>query len=216
MSSSQQNKLTVVVKRFLDLTWILFLFLAVVWPLVILVVGISISSDPEKRHTDVSAFLSLRVSSELSAESAAGSDPTNDLILSGQGDMNINNTRSRMSWYLSGAISEILLVFFLYGLLKMRRLFASLAEGSTFTGENVERIRRIGYLIVAWHIISPALQYFGGQIMLKDIALNMPGIELFPAFEFNIGGVFVGLAIIVLSGVLREAVNIYQDQSLTI
>ena len=52
--------------------------------------------------------------------------------------------------------------------------------------------------------------------MLNDIAFNVPGIQLFPAFEFNLGGIFAGLAIIVLSGVLREAVSIHQEQELTI
>ena len=52
--------------------------------------------------------------------------------------------------------------------------------------------------------------------MLSDIELNVPGIQLYPAFELGIAGIFVGLAIIVLSGVLREATNIHKDQSLTI
>ena len=87
----------------------------------------------------------------------------------------------------------------------MRKLFISLSEGSTFTQQNAERIRKIGYVFIGWHIVFPLLQYFGGRMMLHDIAFNVPGIQLYPGFEFNIGGLFAGFAIIVLSGVLREA-----------
>jgi hypothetical protein len=216
MSLTQQNKLTMLVKRFLDVLRFLFLAVAVIWPVTVILVGLSISSDPEQRHTDVDVFLNFRVSSEASTELAATSGSEGQLLLKGRGDVQLNNTQSRLSWYLSGAISEILLFIFLYGLLTMRKLFASLIEGNTFTEENAERIRRIGYVFIGWHVISPALQYFGSRIMLNDIAFNAPGIQLYPGFEFNIGGVFAGFAIIVLSGVLREAAGMHQEQSLTI
>jgi hypothetical protein len=216
MSPTQQNKLTMLVKRFLDVLRFLFLAVAVIWPVTVILVGLSISSDPEQRHTDVDVFLNFRVSSETSTELAATSGSESQLLLKGRGDVQLNNTQSRLSWYLSGAISEILLFIFLYGLLIMRKLFASLTEGNTFTEENAERIRRIGYVFIGWHVISPVLQYFGSRMMLNDIAFNAPGIQLYPGFEFNIGGVFAGFAIIVLSGVLREAAGMHQEQSLTI
>ena len=216
MSPTQQNKLTVLVKRFLDLLRFLFVGVAVIWPLMVLIVGLGISSDPEQRHTDVSAFLSFRINPEVISERVNPAAGENDVIMSGRGVLKLNNTQSRLGWYLTGAITEILLFVFLYGLLIMRKLFASLVKGTTFSQQNVARIRKIGYLLIAWQIISPVLQYLGSRILLEDVAFNVPGIQLFPAFEFNIGGVFVGLAIIVLSGVMSEAADIHKDQSLTI
>jgi hypothetical protein len=216
MSPAQQNKLTVLVKRFLDVIWFLFLIVAVIWPVTVMVIGLSIPSDPEQRHTDVNVFLNFHVNSEVSTELATSSDKGGELILSGRGDLKLSNTRSRLSWYLSGVISEVLAFIFLYGLLAMRKLFASLAEGSTFTEENAERIRKVGYVFIGWHIVSPVLQYFGSRTILNDIAFSAPGIQLYPGFEINIGGVFAGFAIIVLSGVLREAASIHREQSLTI
>jgi len=216
MSPTQQNKLTVLVKRFLGLMRILFLGVAVIWPVVVMVVGLDIPSDPLQRHTDVSVYVNFRINSELSNELATKAGESAVLLASGRGDLLLNNTHSRLSWYISGAISELLLFIFLYGLLTMRKLFSSLAEGNTFTEENVRRIRKVGYAFIAMNIISPLLQYFGGRIMLQDIAFNAPGIQLYPGFELNLGGLFAGFAILVLSGVLREATSIHQEQSLTI
>ena len=216
MSPTQQNKLTILVKRFLDVLRILFMAVAIVWPIAVLVVGLTIPSDPEQRQTDVNVFLNFHINSETSTELVTSPGIEGEPLLKGRGDVKINNTRGQLSWYLSGAISEVLLFIFLYGLLTMRKLFISLAEGATFTPENVERIRKVGYVFIGYHIVSPLLQYFGSRITLQDIAFNVPGIHLYPAFELNIGGVFAGLAIIVLSGVIREAVSMHQEQSLTI
>jgi hypothetical protein len=60
------------------------------------------------------------------------------------------------------------------------------------------------------------LQYFGGQVILREYSLNLPGIELGPAFELNGGAIFIGLAMIVLSGVLNEAASINESHQLTI
>ena len=216
MSATQQNKLTVLVKRFLDVMRFLFLGIAVVWPLAVLLVGLNMPSDPQMRHADVNVYLMFRVNSELSADTGTAIESGTEKLLDGRGEVRLNNTQSRLSWYVSGAISEILLFIFLYGLMRMRKLFVSLTEGDTFTRENAERLRQIGYVFIGFHIVSPLLQYFGSRWMLSDIAFNVPGIELFPAFELNVGGLFAGFAIIVLSGVLREAVSIHQDQALTI
>lgn len=204
------------VKRFLDFISILFLAIAVIWPVTVIVIGLSIAEDPGQRHTDVSALLNFRINSEVSPGQTNLQDKKSELIMKGRGNLTLNNTQSRLGWYVTGAISEILLFIFLYGLLIIRKLFSSLVEGATFAEENAEHIRKIGYTLIAWHIIAPVLQYMGSRILLSDIAFSSPGIHLYPGFEINIGGLFAGFAIIVLSGVLREAADIHHDQSLTI
>ncbi len=128
MSPTQQNKLTVLVKRFLPVVWFLFLGVAVIWPITVLVVGISIPSDPQLRHTDVNALLNFRIISEVLTELATTLASEGEILLKGSGDLQLNNTSSRLGWYVSGADSEVLLFIFLYGLLAMRKLFAALKE----------------------------------------------------------------------------------------
>ena len=67
-----------------------------------------------------------------------------------------------------------------------------------------------------WTLINPLLQYFGGQAILTEYSLKVPGIQLSPAFELSGMGIFIGLAMIVLSGVLSEAASMHKVQQLTI
>ena len=64
--------------------------------------------------------------------------------------------------------------------------------------------------------VKPLLQFIGGHIILDEYSLSAAGIQLFPAFQVSGMTVFVGLAMIVLSGVLREATRIHDEQELTI
>jgi hypothetical protein len=216
MTATEQYKLARLVKRFLDLIWFILIFTAIAWPITVLVIGLNIPADPSQRTTDVNTFLGFKVSTEASTDLNDGPANTGVEVLSGQGEVKINNTSALLAWYLAAAMTEIMGLIALFGLAEMRKIFTSLVEGESFARENSGRIRKIGYVFITWHVIHPLLQYFGGRAVLNDVALNIQGIQLYPAFEFNIVGIFTGLALIVLSGILHEAANIHHDQSLTI
>lgn len=214
--SITDNRLARIVKRFLDIIWYVLIFTAVVWPIAVMVIGLSMPSDPTQRHADIDTFLGFKIYSDVSTELATEPADAADLLIRGKGMVQLNNTPSLLAWYLSGAITEVMGLIFLFGLLQMRRLFASVIKGESFARENAGRIKTIGYVFIGWHIIYPLLQYFGGRIMLNDIGFNVQGIQLHPAFELNVAGIFAGFAIIVLAGVLREAASIHHEQSLTV
>lgn len=213
---TSKNRLAGIVKRFLDIIWYALIFTAVVWPIAVIIIGLSMPSDPAERHADIDTFLSFKIYSDVSTELATRSENAADLLIRGKGMVQLNNTPSLLAWYLSGAITEIMGFIFLFGLLQMRRLFASVIKGESFARENAGRIKMVGYVFIGWHIIYPLLQYFGGRMMLNDIGFNVQGIQLHPAFELNVAGIFAGFAIIVLSGILREATHIHHEQSLTV
>ena len=214
--STTENRLAGIVKRFLDIIWYVLIFTAVVWPIAVIIIGLSMPSDPAERHADIDTFLSFKIYSDVSTELATQSENAAELLIRGKGMVQLNNTPSLLAWYLSGSITELMGFIFLFGLLQMRRLFASVIKGESFARENADRIKTIGYVFIGWHIIYPLLQYFGGRMMLNDIGFNVQGIQLYPAFELNIAGIFAGFAIVVLSGILREAASIHHEQSLTV
>ena len=216
MSPTQKNRLTWLVKRALDLGRLFAFAGAVIWPIVVLVVGLGISPEAESRHTDISAYLSFRFNAVEAVDTASARVDQGQQLINGNGNLWLNNTKSHLGWWVSGALTYVQVLFSLYGVILMRRLFSSLAAGETFSDANAKLIQKFGGLVLAFHIVTPALQYFGSLVMLKDIAYDVPGIELFPSFQFSVGGLLTGLAILVLAGVLREANAMHREQALTI
>ena len=216
MSPTQKNRLTWLVKRALDLGRLFVLAGAVVWPIVVLVIGLGISPEADSRHTDISAYLSFKINAVETVDTASARVDQGQLLISGNGNLWLNNTKSNLAWWVSGVLTWVQVLFALYGVMLMRRLFSSLVEGETFSDANAALIQKFGWLVLTFQFVVPALQYFGGRVMLNDIAYDVPGIELFPTFPFSVGGLLTGAAILVLAGVLREANALHREQALTI
>lgn len=215
MSSATHNPLTRVVKRILDVFRILAIISLILWPLFVVGATIGQYSDPESWGVDISVYsrfiIDLGAFSGDIAESAGVRDP----VIGGKAMLNID-TSSLHALYLFTVITELGGIVLLYILIQLRALFASLVSGVTFTPENSGRIKKIGYVVIAWTLINPLLQYFGGRAILAEYSLDVPGIELSPAFEISGMGILIGLAIIVLAGVLDEAASMHKFQELTI
>ena len=86
--------------------------------------------------------------------------------------------------------------------------FASWLSAKNFAPENSKRIKKIGFVTIAWTLVSPILQYFGGQIILSEHALSVPGIQLIPAFDISGMAIFTGVAMI-----SSQRSDDYDDQS---
>ncbi|MDP7593355.1 MAG: DUF2975 domain-containing protein [Litorilituus sp.] len=65
-------------------------------------------------------------------------------------------------------------------------------------------------------IVWSILQYLGGVAIIHDVGEVASFIHLSPAIEPNLGGIFIGVAILVLAGILEEATQIHEEQALTI
>jgi len=115
MTSTEQYKLARLVKRFLDVIWFVLIFAAIAWPLTVVVVGLSIPADPDQRTTDVNIFLGFKVTPVVSADLGVESASTGVELLSGRGEVKINNTSAQMAWYLAAAMTEIMGLIGLFG-----------------------------------------------------------------------------------------------------
>lgn len=215
MSLETRNPLTRFVKRILDFFRIVAFISLILWPLFVVVMMIGQHSDPESWGVDIGVFSAFMI--DLDAFAKGPSEPTGvrDPSINGKAMLNID-TSSLRALYLFTAMTEIGGIVGLYVLIQLRALFASLVSGISFNPENSVHIKKIGFVVIAWSLINPLLQYFGGQAILTEYSLNVPGIELIPAFELNGMGLLIGVAMIVLSGVLKEAASLHEGQRLTI
>jgi hypothetical protein len=215
MSTAPHNPTTQVVKRILDFFRVLALAALILWPLFVVVMTLGQSSHPETWGVDIGVFSRFIIDLSAFAGGVTESAGVRDPLISGKAVLNID-TSSLQALYLFTAVTELGGIVGLYVLLQLRALFASLVSGMSFAPENSGRIKKIGLAVIAWTLINPLLQYFGGKAMLAEYSLNVPGIQLSPAFELNGLGIFIGLAMIVLSSVLNEAASVHKFQQLTI
>lgn len=215
MSTATHNPLTRIVKRILDVFRILAFISLILWPLFVVAMVLGQYSHPETWGVDIGVFSRFIIDLNALAGDITESAGVRDPIISGKAVLNID-TSSLHALYLFTAIMEIGGVVGLYIVIQLRALFASLVSGMSFTLENSWRIKKIGFVVIIWTLINPLLQYFGGQAILTEYSLSIPGIQLSPAFDLSGSGVFIGLALIVLSGVLNEAARMHDVQRLTI
>jgi len=215
MSIETKNPLARAVKRVLDVVRVIAFISLIAWPLMTLMITIGHSSIAEHWGIDISVFSSFNIDLDEFPEGTAQSKGVRDPKISGKGHLSVD-TSSLSAFYTFVLMMEVGGIVGFYMLLQLRAVFTSLAAGDNFDLKNSARIRRIGYVAIGWALTSPLLQYFGGQIILQEYSLNLPGIVLSPAFELNGGTIFIGLAMIVLSGVLNEAASINESHQLTI
>jgi hypothetical protein len=208
---ASQQRLTSLVRRFLGVMRVLILIGIVFVPLITLAVGygaLEESDDPDAR-----VFAELRVIAD--ADVVDAERPRINALVKGWTEVRTRN-RDPLSWYLFAGISELVLCLTLYGVIQLRALFADLVEGDAFTDENCARVRKVGVAVVCYYAVAPLLQFGAGCLVLANIDLVDTGIQLSPAFNLSIAGLFVGFAMIVLAGILREAVVLREEQQLTI
>jgi hypothetical protein len=209
------NKLTMLVKHIIDVLWYLTIAVLIIWPIGVMIIGLNIPDDPQDRHTDINFYLSFKVYPEELGKVTESHSKLSETI-QGNGKIKLNNTKSHLAWYLSNAVDEIMGIISLFGFVYMRKLFANLAEGKVFDKDNPVYIQKVAYVFIGWNLISPVLVYFAGMAILNDVGQHATSIQLVPMIDLGVGGIFTGLAFLVLAGVMKEAASIYQEQSLTI
>jgi hypothetical protein len=202
---ASQSRLTGLVRRFLGVVRVLLLIGLIFLPIITLLLTLDEPADSGNNE--------VRVFAELKVNPNATDTPT--ALVRGWVEMRTDSP-DPIAWYWFAGTSELVLFLMLYGVIQLRALFADLVEGDAFTNENTARIRKVGVAVICYYVIAPILQFIGGCVVLRDLDFGVQGIQLSPAFEFNVTGLFVGFATLVLAGILREAVVLREEQRLTI
>jgi hypothetical protein len=138
-----------------------------------------------------------------------------DSVITGETKLAID-TSNRLAWFLFSSSNLFASILVVYVLLQLRNIFVYVSRGDAFTLENASRLKRISVAVIAGYLAEPLLQYLGWGAVLESITFNSGGIELFPAYRVNVVGVLIGLGAFVLSGVIAEAVELKEEQRLTI
>ncbi len=135
--------------------------------------------------------------------------------ISGNALMKIK-TSSLFSWQLFLIMIYLRGLYVLFIVLQLRHIFLSLSIGEAFTSANASRLKKIAVVILAWHVATPILGYFSWGAMLERISFNTQALKLDPVIFPDLIGIFIGVTLLVLSGVINEAVKMHDEQRLTI
>jgi hypothetical protein len=211
-SLASAYRLARTIQRLLSIVHSLVFFAVIALPPLWFAASLSQIGHP-KWGADIRVYSGFRLHLDmLPAMEASG---LRDPVISGETLLHID-TSNRFAWYLFASSTYLSALIVLYVLLQLRNTFVSLSNGEAFTSVNSVRLQKIGMLVLASQLAAPLLQYYGWGAVLKGISLNTQAIQLYPAFELNLIGIFTGLAVLVLSGVMKEAVQMRDEQRLTI
>lgn len=216
-------RLTNVVKQFLDILYALSLLGFFMMIIFTLIVGLNIPSEPSERHTDINFHFNFVVYpeniegvKEYSIKAATEYADAPSEVIRGDGVIKLNNTKSHMAWYISNVITIVFIILGLFAIRILQKLFKNLDSEHQFHGDNPHYLKQFGYIVIAWSIIEPLFIYFGGMVILSDVGQHATNLDIYPAFYLNIEGIFIGLAILILAQIMKEATQMREEQELTI
>lgn len=116
-------------------------------------------------------------------------------------------------WVLLDFVSALVS---LYIIVQLRNIFVSLSNGDAFISSSVICLKRMAFMLIGWNVLFPLLQYFGWGAVLKEISIDTQAVMFYSPFEPDLQAVFIGVFLLVLSGVINEAVKMKDEQRYTI
>ncbi|MFC2167800.1 DUF2975 domain-containing protein [Acidobacteriota bacterium] len=119
--------------------------------------------------------------------------------------------------FLIMLFTSLAVVVFVFILLQLRHILASLTEGNPFTLENAKRIRIIGIVIIAGEFLVNLLMI--GTALIIDAHVDIEGAKLAVGklfSGFSLSNIFLGVVVLIIAEIFRLGVRLQEDQELTI
>lgn len=199
-----------VIKGYLDFAfyalWVIGLALLIMTPFVIY-------SAPGIEDADIKVAVRFTIDESALAGSSPRSDDVVPSVVNGQGDLQVRSA-SRVVWAGFMITMLLVLVVWLVVLRQLRALLRTMAGGTPFVPENVTRIKTVGWVVVGWQMLVPLAKYLVGKALVGELTIR--GITLRPPIDLNPDALFLGLAILVLAEIFRQASELQREQSLTV
>jgi len=199
-----------VIRGYLDFA---FYALLVVGVALLVMTPFVIASAPGIEDADIKVAVRFVIDQSALAGSSPRSDDVIPSLVQGQGDLRVRS-QSRLVWAWFLISSLLVLGVWLLVLHQLRALLRSVAGGTPFAPENPGRIKTVGWVTIAWQTVVPLAKYLVGRVLVGELAIR--GITLKPPIDFNADALFLGMAILVLAEIFRQASELQREQSLTV
>lgn len=130
----------------------------------------------------------------------------------GNSILHVLSTNERLMGFCLSAIPMMVQLYIVYSLIKLFQLYQN---GIIFSLKNVKYIRNIGYALLIGQLINP---FYEGLMGLVLTLHNPPGhrFATITLDQTNLGIIFTGLLIILISWIMAEGCKLQEEQQLTI
>ena len=193
---SASPKYAMLLKVSFDFLYYFSVFSMAVGMLLFVLVGVNIPADVNERHTDIHYWFNVEVMPQSQA-SNTDSAPVSEIIRA-DGKVKLNNTRGYAAWFIANIELFVQGVVSLLVLFNLRKLFANLTAHRVFEIGNVNYIRRLGIIALAYSVTVPIITYLCGMAILADIGEFHEQLQLSPYFSLPVEGLLMGGALLVL------------------
>lgn len=106
------------------------------------------------------------------------------------------------------------LAAFLWGVTLLRRILAATAGARPFDPRNVRRLNTLGWIIVVSAVLSSVLEYLASRWVLSR--LDVGPVPLSSSLQIHVGWIICGSTVLILAGIWRTAVQMAEEQALTV
>ena len=130
--------------------------------------------------------------------------------------------REMTTGLLGGAILSALLTggLLLWTLHQLRMLVRTVGRGAPFDPDNPARIRRIGWIVLAYGPLSGLLGFVESVALLTDVSAAVkrafPDASVGVSLNLNLATVIIGLIILAIAEAFQAGVRLQQEQDLTV
>ena len=214
ISSQQDLRLIRFVKVLLDLVYGLHIISTIILALVMVFSPLLLRNDiPLTASVPVAIGAGDEPQFGVQVADSAAQEIRAAFVNQAQGTLRLetNNWGLVITSYLYQLLALIGLAY-LFGLL--RSVIQAIRQGNTFTQENVQNIRRIGYVMLLVGIILPIVQYFASWMILRQLEIVTPTLNLPSPFQVEL--IFISLLVLILAQVWSYGLELERDRALTI
>ncbi len=117
-------------------------------------------------------------------------------------------------FYFFTALLDVAAFFICFSML--RNIVNSLCDATPFTQKNVNRIRIMGWTLLAWVYLNDGMNYLYAQQIFDSYHQNGTQCMIQPHFNWLPNGIFLALCVVVLAEVFRYGCTLQNEHDTTV
>lgn len=123
-------------------------------------------------------------------------------------------TSSFLLILIANAAKVVAAIGLAYVFYLLRAVVQTILDGDPFAAENGQRLRRLGYAVLAVGILRPSVDYLAATEILNRLPMAVPALNPGPTFDAEV--LLATLLILLLAHIWSYGLELERDQALTI